>query len=306
MPLSSNMRSAIFMIVAMAGFTISDAISKAVIGHISFGQLLFVRGCAATAIIAVIVWRKGLFALSRKLLHISVLWRCVGEVGATLTFMAALSQMPLANVHAILQALPLAVTMGAALFLAEQVGWRRWMAIAAGFIGVLIVVRPGMEGFTGYSILTLISVAFCALRDLATNRIPREVPSMLVSTLTAAIVTVAGALIIVPQGGWQPLGSYHLGLILTAAVILLFGYHFLIMSMREGDLSFVASFRYTGLLWAIALGYLVFGDVPDALTLTGSAIVVASGIYTLYRERKAGKPKVVTKSTGPSMAPDGL
>ncbi|TWG53197.1 MULTISPECIES: DMT family transporter [unclassified Aminobacter] len=306
MPLSPNTRSAIFMIVAMAGFTISDAISKYVIGPMNVGQLLFVRGCAATLLIGLLTWHQGFFRNWKQLLHMSVLWRGIGEVGATMTFMAALSHMPLANVHAIMQALPLAVTMGAALFLGEMVGWRRWLAIAAGFTGVMIVVRPGMEGFNAYSVLTLISVSFCAVRDLATSRIPREVPSMLVSTLTAAIVTIAGAVIIVPLGGWRPMSGFHFSIIMSAAVVLLFGYQFLIMSMREGNVSFVAPFRYTALLWAIALGFIVFGDIPDAVTLTGAAIIIASGIYTLYRERKVGKKKMAAQSTGPSMAPDGL
>jgi drug/metabolite transporter (DMT)-like permease len=300
------MRSALFMAIAMAGFTTSDAVSKYVIGDISFGQLLFVRGVMATAIIALIAWKNGLFSQWRGLMHKSIGWRCVGELGATLSFMAALSHMPLANINAVNQALPLAVTMCAALFLKETVGWRRWIAIAVGFSGVMIVVRPGMEGFTSWSLLALLCVAFCALRDLATHSIPQEIPSLLVSTLTAAIVTVAGGLLIVPLGGWAPVSGFELGLMGAAAIILLFGYHFLIMSMRVGDISFVAPFRYTGLLWAILLGFLVFGDIPDAAMILGSSIIVGSGVYTLYRERKRGGERPAAESTGPSMGPDGL
>jgi drug/metabolite transporter (DMT)-like permease len=300
------MRSATFMIVAMAGFTVSDAISKFVIGDISFGQLLFIRGMMATAVIALISWRVGLFTQWRHLLHRSIGWRCVGEVGATLSFMAALSHMPLANISAVNQALPLAVTMCAAIFLHETVGWRRWSAIAVGFTGVLIVVRPGMEGFNAWSLLALVCVAFCALRDLATHSIPQEIPSLLVSTLTAAIVTVAGAFLIIPLGGWQPVSSFDFGLMAAAAMILLFGYHFIILSMRQGDISFVAPFRYTGLLWAIVLGFIVFGDVPDAAMIIGSATIVGSGVYTLYRERQRGGEKPAAESTGPNMGPDGL
>jgi drug/metabolite transporter (DMT)-like permease len=129
---------------------------------------------------------------------------------------------------------------------------------------------------------------------------------MLVSTLTAAIVTVAGAVIIVPLGGWRPMNGFHFSVVMSAAVVLLFGYQFLIMSMREGNISFVAPFRYTALLWAIALGFIVFGDIPDTATLTGAVIIIASGIYTLYRERTVGRAQMATQSTGPSMGADGL
>lgn len=214
--------------------------------------------------------------------------------------------LPLANVSAVLQALPLAVTMGAALFLAEPVGWRRWLAILSGFGGVMIIIRPGFEGFNAYALLALVTVTFCAVRDLATRRIPDEIPSLLVSVTTAIAVTIGGGVLIVPFGGWTPVEAGEVGLLFAAAVLLLFGYQFIIMSMREGDISFVAPFRYTALLWAILLGFLIFGDVPDAAMIAGSMIVVGSGLYTLYRERKVGTALPAAESTGPAMAPDGM
>lgn len=306
MPLSPNLRGALFMAVSMAGFTINDAITKMMVGEMNQGQVMLVRGAFATALIVSLAWYQGALRAPRQAIHPMVALRSVCELLATVCFLTALAHMPLANVSAVLQALPLAVTMGAALFMGETVGWRRWIAIALGFAGVLVIVRPGFEGFNAYSILALICVAFCAVRDLATKSMPPEVPSLLVSTVTAGIVTVAGAALVVPMGGWTPMTAEQTGLLAAAAVLLLFGYQFIIMAMRVGDVSFVAPFRYTALLWAILLGHLAFGDVPDAAMIAGSTIVVGSGLYTLYRERIVGRRKPAAESTGPAMAPDGL
>lgn len=294
------------MSVAMAGFTVNDAIGKAVFESMNMGQVMLIRGLFATLLIGLIAWHQGALRVPRSALHPMVLLRVFGDVCATICFLVALSQMPLANVSAVQQVLPLAVTMGAALFLDEPVGWRRWLAISAGFIGVMVIVKPGAEGFNAFALLVLISVFFCTIRDIATRRIPTAIPTLLVSTVTAAAVTVAGAAIVRPMGGWTPPTVENVGLLAAAAVLLLVGYQFLIKSMRTGDISFIAPFRYTALLWAILLGFLIFGDVPDAAMITGVAIVIGSGLYAFYRERIVGKRKPAAASTSPAMAPDGM
>lgn len=306
MPLSPNLRGALFMAVSMAGFTVNDAIAKMVMTSMNMGQVMLVRGVFATVLVGLLAWNQGALGRLRQLVHPMVALRSACELGATVMFLMALAHMPLANVSAVLQALPLAVTMGAALFLGEAVGWRRWLAICVGFAGVMVIVRPGFEGFNAYSVLALVCVMFAAGRDLATRRIPQEIPSILVSVATAAIVTVAGAVLIAPLGGWSPMTAAETGLLAAAAVLLLFGYQFIIMAMRIGDISFIAPFRYTALIWAILLGYLVFNDMPDTAMIVGAAIVVCSGLYALYRERVLGRRKPAAESTGPAMAPDGL
>ena len=184
------MRGALFMAISMAGFTANDAITKSVSAEMSMAQIMFVRGFFATVLIALLAWRGGALRNMRALLSPMVGLRAASEVFATIAFLVALAHLPLANVSAILQALPLAVTMGAALVLSEPVGWRRWLAIAVGFSGVMVIVRPGFEAFNAYSISALCCVLFCAVRDLATRRIEAEVPSLFVSTVTAAAVTV--------------------------------------------------------------------------------------------------------------------
>lgn len=306
MPISSNLRAAMFMVIAMAGFTANDTTMKLLMESMGLGQVMLLRGIFATAMIFVLAWNRGALARPRQLLHPTMALRAVCEMMATVCFLAALAHMPLANTSAVLQALPLAVTMGAALFLGEQVGWRRWLAIAFGFTGVMIIVQPGFDGFTAYSLLALGSVVFAAGRDLITRRIPGEVPSLLVSTSTALMVALCGGVLALATDDWAPVPAGSLGLLLMTAVLLLVGYHFIIVAMREGDISFVAPFRYTALIWALVLGYLVFGEVPGPAMIAGASFIVLSGLYALYREQVVGKGKPAAESTSPNMAPDGL
>jgi drug/metabolite transporter (DMT)-like permease len=136
---------------------------------------------------------------------------------------------------------------------------------------VLIIVRPGLAGFNQFALLALVSVAFCALRDLATRKIPTQIPSLFITLLTTITVTSAGGAILIPLGGWTPPSMNSLGLLAFTSVLLLIGYHCIISALRTGDISAVAPFRYSALLWAMLLGYLVFGDVPDAMMVLGAA-----------------------------------
>lgn len=293
------------MAVAMAGFTMNDAITKTVTTEMNFGQVMLVRGLFAIVLIAALVRHRQAFRPLRVLFVAPVAVRIVGEVGGTIAFLAAITHLPLANTSAIFQVQPLAVTLGAALVFAEPVGWRRWLAITAGFIGVLIIVRPGLEGFNQFSLFALVSVAFSAVRDLATKRIPADIPSLFITLLTTITVTTAGACMFVPLGGWRPLSGHSVGLLALAAVLVLVGYQCVIVAMRAGDISAVAPFRYTALLWAMLLGFLVFGDVPDTAMTIGASIIVLSGLYAFYRERVRDRQRLVAASTS-GLPPDGL
>lgn len=273
------------MAIAMAGFTINDTFVKAATPDVGFAQIMFVRGVMTTALIFLLCWKTGALRPPKLLFHKSVFRRAVFEMLGTVTFLAGLAHMPIGNASAILQALPLAVTMGAALFLGEPVGWRRWMAIAAGFLGVVIIVRPGAEGFNVWSLLILACVFFCAARDLITKTTPPEIPSTFMSLGTAGLIAVSGLLLMPVSGGWKPLSANTFTLLAAASFFLLFGYLFAISAMRTGEVGFIAPFRYSSLLWAIGLGFLVFKDMPDVWMVTGSLIVVASGVYTFHRER---------------------
>ncbi|RWO26069.1 DMT family transporter [Mesorhizobium sp.] len=303
---SLNLRGALFMVVAMSGFTLNDAITKVASESMNMAQVMLIRGAFASLFVGLLAWQRGALALPGSMLQPMVATRVIGEAGATASFLIALAHLPIANVSAVLQALPLAVTMGAALVFKEGVGWRRWLAIAIGFAGVLIIVRPGFEGFSIYSLLALACVACCAVRDLATKRIPQAIPTLLVSTTTAVAMTVLGAALLLPMGGWTPMTGESTAFLALAAVLVVIGYQFIIMAMRVGDISFIAPFRYTALLWSILLGLFIFGDVPDLPMILGASIIVCSGLYALYRERIVGRRKTAAESAGPDMAPDGI
>ncbi|RWH76911.1 MAG: DMT family transporter [Mesorhizobium sp.] len=306
MLLSPNLRGALFMVVAMIGFTLNDAITKVSSESMNMAQVMLIRGAFASLFVGLLAWQRGALALPGSMLQPMVAVRVAGEAGATVSFLVALAHLPIANVSAVLQALPLAVTMGAALVFNEGVGWRRWLAITIGFAGVLIIVRPGFEGFSVYSLLALACVGCCAVRDLATKRIPQAIPTLLVSTTTALAMTMLGAALLLPMGGWTPMTGESTALLALAAVLVVIGYQFIIMAMRMGDISFIAPFRYTALLWSILLGLFIFGDVPDLPMILGAIVIVGSGLYALYRERTVGQRKTAAESAGPDMAPDGI
>jgi drug/metabolite transporter (DMT)-like permease len=286
MPLSDNLRGALYMNVAMAAFTLNDAGMKAVTQSLPLFEAITLRGAITSGLLICLGLVTGglRHRLSRRDTGITAI-RTLAEVGATLLFLTALMHMPLANLSAIMQALPLAVTLGAALVFGDRIGWRRMLAILAGFCGVLIIIRPGMAGFDVWSVAGLGSVACVVLRDLATRRLSFQVPTVLVA-LWSGLGVMAMGLSGVLFTGWQPVGLTEAVVVAAASCALIAGYMFGVMAMRVGDIGFVAPFRYTSLIWAIALGWLVFQALPDAMTLTGAGIVIATGIYTLYREQK--------------------
>lgn len=283
---SVNMRGALFMALAMAGYTVNDAFMKGLSQSMSMGQAIFLRGLVASVLIFLIAWRSGALRPVSMLLRPMILLRTCSEVGATVFFLTALANIQLANASAILQALPLATTLGAVIFLKEPVGWRRWLATMIGFTGVLIIVRPGTEGYDAYSLLVVAAVIFAASRDLSTRVMGNMVPSLFLSVLVAVAVTFTGLAMWIIDGNAAPLDAGHAIQIVSAAIFILIGYQFIVLATREGDMSFVVPFRYTSLLWSIILGAVFFAEIPDYLTVVGSVIIVMTGLYTLYRERR--------------------
>jgi len=284
--MSPNTLGALLMIASMASFTVNDTLVKLTDGAVPLFQLIFLRGLLTTALILATAGRLGPIHLNIGMRDWGIIaLRIIAEIGGTFFFLSALFNMPLGNVTAILQVIPLSVTLASALVLREAVGWRRTLAILIGFCGVLLIVKPGAAGFNIWSVYALIAVVCVTVRDLATRQLSRGVPSMTVTLVTAASITTAAGLASIGTP-WVPV-SVDLGLLIAgASVFILGGYFFSIQVMRVGDVSFVAPFRYTGLIWALVLGWFVFGDWPGWMTLTGAFIVVATGIFTLYRERK--------------------
>ncbi|MBB5754730.1 DMT family transporter [Prosthecomicrobium pneumaticum] len=285
---SDNLRGIAMMMLCNLLFLVNDALIKLVSATLPTGQIIVMRGSIALVVIAGVVVATGAHRQIGLLFDRLVAWRTLGEIGATLLYLVALFKMPLANVTAINQVVPLMTTAAAALFLGEAVGWRRWTAIGIGFVGVMVIIRPGAAGFDAYALLALASMLFITVRDLVTRGLSPAVPTVLVVAAASVGVLLSGATLAVAED-WVVPGPHELALLFVASLLLLGGYATVIIAMRVGEMAVVAPFRYVVILYAIVVGYLVFGDVPDLPTLAGSAIVVATGIYTVHRERRRAR-----------------
>jgi drug/metabolite transporter (DMT)-like permease len=294
---SKNTDGALYMAMAMAAFSCSDALSKSVISVMNAGEIMLLRGILTSVIVYLLARRSGALRSFRVIFQPMILLRVVCEALAAVTYITALGMMPIANASAIIQALPLAVTLGAAVFLKEPVGWRRWSAIMVGFAGVLIIVRPGPEGFTPAALIVIASMFITAARDLSTRCVDKSVPSLMVTVCTAIGVSLVGGLLIIPLGGWRAVSANSMLHLALASVMVLAGYQTAILAMRTGDIAFVAPMRYLSLIFAALLGFVFFAETPDRWTIVGAAIVIASGLYTFYREsRRRNSQKLAQRS----------
>lgn len=280
------------MMCSMASFVVNDTIMKLVLQDVPLFQAIVVRGIFAVSFLALLCWQQGLFAQKpngRSTASLLCTWpvilRTAGEAGGTFFFLTALTYLPLANVTAVLQILPLTITLSAALFFGERVGWRRYSAIVVGFIGVMFIIKPGAEGFSIFSLYALIATLCVTVRDIATRMLPHDTPSLLVSLATAVAIFTLG-LVGSAVTPWMPIENLHIAMLAAAAAVVILGYQFSVLTMRNGDVSFIAPFRYSVLIWALILGYLVFGEVPDGWATIGCVLVVGGGLFTFYRERQ--------------------
>ena len=288
-PLSPNLRGALYMTLSMAAFTLNDACVKLVGETVPLFQVIFLRGLGTTILLAIFVqMTTGLRPSWPRRDRPLIAGRTLAEIAAMVTFTLALTNMAIANATAILAALPLVVTLGAALVFGDKVGWRRLSAICIGFVGVLLIVQPGTDGFNIWSLLVLLSVLVITARDLFTRAFSPTVPTMTVAVLTAGAVCLVGGVLSLFTP-WVALDLREAALIAAAAVLIIGGYVFGIMVMRVGEVGFVSPFRYTSLIFALILGLVVFDEFPNALALIGGVIVVSTGIFTLLRERMVAR-----------------
>ena len=274
------------MVASMAAFTFNDVFVKLLGADLPLFQVLMLRGMLTSFCIFLlcIYFKAWTFDIALKDWRLIGL-RSLGDIGASYFFLTALFNMPLANATAILQLLPLTVALGGLLFFQEVVGWRRALAIAIGFGGMFLIVRPGIEGFNHYSFYALIAVGFVTLRDLVTRKIDREVPSLMVTFFNAVSICLYSSLAMF-WVEWVPVGSTNAAYLVTAALLVSAAYLLSVLVMRQGEVSFVAPFRYTGLIWALVLGWIFFDHWPDRLTLIGAGVIVMSGLFTMWRETK--------------------
>lgn len=288
------------MTIAMAAFTTNDALIKSITHDLNIAQIIFLRGLATAAILAVMAWSYGILREWRLMFSRAVMLRSGFEIGATITYITALSHIDLSIAATILLSLPLAVTFGAWAFFKEPVGWRRWMAIIVGFIGVIIILKPSPEAFVPASLLAVVTVFFTAGRDLTTRRIHAGIPTLLVSLFAGLTNTVFGAALMLPMGGWLPVSAHSALIIIVAACFIIAGYLSIIGAMRTGDISFIAPFRYTSLIFSLSLGYYLFQERPDGYMTLGASLIVASGLYAFYREKQRTREIAASSTQTPN------
>ena len=283
----NNHHGIILMIIAMAGFSLEDLFIKKLAVNISTGQILFTFGICSSIVFALIAKASGHNVFAKHAWTRATIARTFAEAIAAVFFVISLSLVPLSTVAAILQVTPLTITMGAALFLGEKVGWRRWIAIGLGFLGVLLIIRPGFNDFDLAILFVLISVVGITVRDLITRIISENISSSVVSFQAFASLIFAGIFVQFFSSdaitSINPIqASYFLGGVIFGVI----GYYGIVVSMRIGDASIVSPFRYTRLLFSLLIGILVFNEQPDFLTLLGAAVIVCTGLYTFIRERR--------------------
>ncbi|AUH33698.1 DMT family transporter [Paracoccus tegillarcae] len=279
-----NLRGAGLMCVAMAAFTCNDTAMKFVAQDLPLYQSITLRGVVVLVGLWLLAARKGGLRLTVPRADYGLLsLRTIGEVASTVLFLNALRVMPIADLSAIMQSLPLMVMLAAAVVFGESLGWRRLLAVGVGLVGVLMILRPGSGTFGIWSLVALGSVAGVVLRDLATRRFSRAVTSTTIAFYAALSVTLSAAVMSIWEG-WQMPEPLHILLLVLAGAFITIGYLAAVATMRVGEISYVAPFRYTSLIWAIVLGLLVFGEMPDLWTWAGSALVVSAGIYSIWRE----------------------
>lgn len=291
--LSANFRGAIFIVLSMGCFVTNDGLVKSLADQLAWHQVLALRGTVATllsvGLVLAVDGRRPVAEVVGYLRTIPVSARLVFEMMATALFVVALMNMPLADATAVNQTLPVLLTVGGALVFKEKVGLRRVIAAGLGFVGVMLIIQPGTATFNPVALVAFAATLMVAGRDLATRALSPAIPSTYVTALSIIAVTIMGWTVTL-NSTWPPLDAWIMARIVMAAILVSLAFLFGIMATRIAEISFIAPFRYTALVWGLLIGFFVFGERPGALTLLGAAVVVGAGLYVLYREKKTEIP----------------
>ncbi|MCR9239277.1 MAG: DMT family transporter [Alphaproteobacteria bacterium] len=282
----NNLRGSILMVASMAAFSLEDLFIKSATKSLPMGQVLILFGLGGMITFMILTARRGEVLLHPAILSRPIVLRSICEVTGRICFTLALALTPLSSASAILQATPLMVTIGAVIFFGESVGWRRWLAIMIGLGGVLLILRPGLSGFQPASLFAVLGTLGFAGRDLATRAAPQSMSNTQLGVWGFFMLVVAGGLMLNWTGGIIWPSATNLLQISGAIIFGVIAYNALTIAMRSGEISVIAPFRYTRLVFAMLLGVIIFAERPDALTLLGSAIVVGCGLYSVFRERR--------------------
>lgn len=287
--MNNNLKGALLMMLSMFAFLINDVFMKLLSSDLPLFQAIFIRGFFTSTIL--LVWSLIKFKdVYRDFQNnrFLILLRTIGEVGGTFCFLTALFKMPIANLMMILQTAPIALTLVSLILFKEIVRRHVALALVAGFLGVLIILRPGMTGFDQYSFLGLGAVGFVVLRDLSTRRLKGDIRTIDIAFLGAVSITILSAVVLI-NTGWAHVSFQSLLYLTASTLALVIAYQLSIAVMRVGDISFVSQFRYSSILWALIFGYLVFGEFPDLITIIGGTIIIVAGLMILWSNQNEKK-----------------
>lgn len=280
----SNFIGSLWMIASMAAFAIEDSLFKAVAATVPVGEMLMLFGAGGALIFACLAMLTKDRLYHADVLSRPMLIRMCFEITGRLFYVLAVAITPLSSATAILQATPIVVVAGAAIFFGERVGWMRWSAIFMGLLGVLIVLRPGTEAFSPLSILAVIGMLGLAGRDLASRAAPKSLSTVVLGFYGFLTVIVAGSIFALWQGKAFVLpDGYASALMIGVICVGVFAYSALMKAMRMGDVSVVTPFRYSRLIFGVGLGIVVFGERLDAPTFVGCLLIVATGLFIMWR-----------------------
>jgi drug/metabolite transporter (DMT)-like permease len=288
---AANMRGIIALLIGQALFVTSDSVIKLAGDMMPATEIMAVRGLFAVAIMGAFVATTISMERRRLLFRPLVVARAVLEAFLAFLFVISLPHMPLPDITVIQQITPLVLTVLSAVVLREAVGWRRWLAVAVGFVGVALVVQPTGQGVNIYAISALLCAIFVAFRDLITRRLHDAIPTAVVtfgSTVSVCLAGFVGA----PFEEWQPLSLYGIGLLVASAILVSTANMFVVRAFRGVDVSVISPFRYAAVVWATLLGFLIWGHIPNGLAIAGTLVIVATGLYTMHREALRPKVKV--------------
>ena len=286
-----TIRAILLMILAMALLALSDLFIKLSAQRAPIGQIMLFLSLGGTALFVAYARFIKQPLLLPEIFHRMVLTRNAFEIIAGIGLVFGIAYIPLSTFAAIMQVAPILVVLGGAVFLREDVGWRRWAAVIAGLIGMLIVIRPGGEGFTIFALFAVLGVSGLAGRDLVTRLAPSHIPSLALSTWGFTAAIPAGLVVI----WWEqepmtiaPLALFHMAM---ATLVTTSGYFAITNAMRMAPVSIISPFRYTRLIFTTALGLIFLDEHLDTPTLVGATIILCAGLYTFLRERRLALQK---------------
>jgi drug/metabolite transporter (DMT)-like permease len=295
--MTDNLRGILAVLIASTAFVLNDALVKLVSAELPAGEIIVLRGVLATVLLTAGMLAAGARRPLSLLLAPMMMLRLAAAAGATAFIVLSLRYMPLPTATTVLQATPLIVTAGAALIYGDKVGWQRWAAALMGFLGVVLIVRPG-GGFGAAAYLILTALVFTTTRDLTTRGLHRDIPSVFVAAASAVAITLAGFAVAPFDAPWSTPSAWAWGVMTVSAACQFVATTFMVTGLRTGEIAVVAPFRYAPVPLSLLLGWWWWGDVPDGVAFIGIALVLAAGLYTLGRER-GGLRKAVAIPAAP-------